>query len=206
MLLAILLQAGLAAGASIDRHALVSRHNPSLRAFDTSAPLSVGNGDFAFTADATGLQTFPAAYEGEIPLGTLAQWGWHSSPNPDGFSIDRFRFEEFDSHGRRVGYADIPGDRRTPEIEWLRRNPHRLHLGQLGFYLTAVDELVKDPIDGPTIGLLLCKSRNEIVAEYALRDNTKPLGVAEYQLIEALPDALQTALPSIEQIERELAG
>jgi hypothetical protein len=80
------------------------------------------------------------------------------------------------------------------------------HLGQLGFYLTAVDELVKDPVDGPTIGLLLCKSRNHFVAEYALRDNTKPLGVAEYQLVQALPDPLQTALPTIEQIERELGG
>ncbi|HEY7223088.1 MAG TPA: PDDEXK nuclease domain-containing protein [Micromonosporaceae bacterium] len=66
--------------------------------------------------------------------------------------------------------------------------------------------LVKDPADGPTIGLLLCKSRNEIVAEYALRDDTKPLGVAEYQLAQALPDPLQTALTTIEQIERELGG
>jgi hypothetical protein len=139
VLLAILLQAGLVAGAPIDRHALVSRHNPALRAFDTAAPLSVGNGELAFTVDATGLQTFAEAYESEIPLGTLAQWGWHSSPNPDGFSIDRFRFAEFESHGRRVGYADIPDDRRTPEIEWLRRNPHRLHLGQLGFLLRRSD-------------------------------------------------------------------
>jgi hypothetical protein len=133
--LLVLLLAGAAAGAPIDRHALVSRHNPTLRAFDTGAPLSVGNGELAFTVDATGLQTFAEAYDAEIPLGTLAQWGWHSAPNPDGFSIERFRFTEFESHGRRVGYADIPDDRRTPEIEWLRRNPHRLHLGRLGFRL-----------------------------------------------------------------------
>lgn len=80
------------------------------------------------------------------------------------------------------------------------------HLGQLGFYLTAVDAQVKDPQDGPTIGLLLCKSKNKVVAEYALRDKTQPLGVAEYQLVESLPPELQTSLPSIEQIERELAG
>jgi predicted nuclease of restriction endonuclease-like (RecB) superfamily len=80
------------------------------------------------------------------------------------------------------------------------------HLGQLGFYLTAVDEQVKHPDDGPTIGLLLCKSKNKVVAEYALRDKSQPLGVAEYQLLEALPPELQTSLPSIEQIERELAG
>jgi hypothetical protein len=78
------------------------------------------------------------------------------------------------------------------------------HLGQLGFYLTAVDEQVKDESDGPTVGLLLCKSRNKVVAEYALRDKTKPLGIAEYQLVAALPEQLRTGLPTIEQIEREL--
>jgi predicted nuclease of restriction endonuclease-like (RecB) superfamily len=80
------------------------------------------------------------------------------------------------------------------------------HLGQLSFYLTAVDEQVKHPQDGTTIGLLLCKSKNKVVAEYALRNVNKPLGVADYQLVESLPPELQTSLPSIEQIERELAG
>lgn len=80
------------------------------------------------------------------------------------------------------------------------------HLGQLSFYLTAVDAQVKHPQDAPTIGMLLCKSKNKVVAEYALRDNTQPIGVAEYQLVESLPAELQTSLPSIEQIERELAG
>jgi predicted nuclease of restriction endonuclease-like (RecB) superfamily len=80
------------------------------------------------------------------------------------------------------------------------------HLGQLGFYLTAVDAQVKHPQDGATIGLLLCKSKNKVVAEYALRDKAQPLGVAEYQLVESLPPELQTSLPSIEQIERELGG
>jgi predicted nuclease of restriction endonuclease-like (RecB) superfamily len=80
------------------------------------------------------------------------------------------------------------------------------HLGQLGFYLTAVDRQVKHAQDNPTIGLLLCKSKNKIVAEYALGDKTQPMGIAEYKLLESLPPELQTSLPSIEQIERELAG
>jgi len=79
------------------------------------------------------------------------------------------------------------------------------HLGQLGFYLTAVDAQIKHPQDEPTIGLLLCKSKNKVVAEYALRDNAKPIGAAEYQLVESLPPELQTSLPTIEQIEQELA-
>ena len=77
------------------------------------------------------------------------------------------------------------------------------HTGQLGFYLTAVDEQVKAPDDAPTIGLLLCKNKNQVVAEYALRNTTSPMGVAEYQLVESLPEELETSLPSIEQIERE---
>jgi hypothetical protein len=80
------------------------------------------------------------------------------------------------------------------------------HLGQLGFYLTAMDRQVKNEHDNPTIGLLLCKSKNKVVAEYALGDKTQPMGIAEYKLLESLPAELQTSLPSIEQIERELAG
>ena len=80
------------------------------------------------------------------------------------------------------------------------------HLGQLGFYLTAVDRQIKSEHDHPTIGLLLCKSKNKVVAEYALGDKTQPMGIAEYKLLESLPAELLTSLPSIEQIERELAG
>jgi predicted nuclease of restriction endonuclease-like (RecB) superfamily len=78
------------------------------------------------------------------------------------------------------------------------------HTGQLSFYLTAVDAQLKSDHDQPTIGLLLCKTQNRVVAEYALRDTNKPIGVAEYQLVETLPVELQINLPSIEKIEQEL--
>ncbi len=78
------------------------------------------------------------------------------------------------------------------------------HLGQLSFYMTAVDKQIKQEQDAATIGLLLCKSKNKVVAEYALHDSTRPMGIAEYQLIESLPAQLQTSLPSIEQLEQEL--
>jgi predicted nuclease of restriction endonuclease-like (RecB) superfamily len=78
------------------------------------------------------------------------------------------------------------------------------HTGQLGFYLTAVDAQLKAPSDAPTIGLLLCKSKNKVVAEYALRGATNPMGIAEYQLVESLPKDLEASLPSVEQIERKL--
>jgi predicted nuclease of restriction endonuclease-like (RecB) superfamily len=78
------------------------------------------------------------------------------------------------------------------------------HTGQLSFYLSAVDAQMKGEHDAPTIGMLLCKSKNKVVAEYALRNIHQPIGVAEYQLTESLPPDLQTSLPSIEAIEQAL--
>jgi predicted nuclease of restriction endonuclease-like (RecB) superfamily len=80
------------------------------------------------------------------------------------------------------------------------------HAGQLNFYLAAVDARLKAPDDKPTIGLLLCKTKNKLVAEYALSGMAKPIGVAEYQLVRALPEPLDTNLPSIEELERALGG
>lgn len=78
------------------------------------------------------------------------------------------------------------------------------HAGQLSFYLSAVDAQVKRDDDQPTIGILLCKSKNRVVAEYALRNLQQPIGVAQYQLVNSLPETLQSSLPSIAQIEQEL--
>jgi predicted nuclease of restriction endonuclease-like (RecB) superfamily len=79
------------------------------------------------------------------------------------------------------------------------------HAGQLNFYLSAVDAQIKAEDDKPTIGLLLCKTQNRLVAEYALSGIDKPMGIAEYQLVRALPEPLDTSLPSIETLEAELS-
>jgi len=79
------------------------------------------------------------------------------------------------------------------------------HAGQLNFYLSAVDAQIKAADDKPTMGLLLCKAKNRLVAEYALSGIEKPMGVAEYQLVKALPEPLDTCLPSIEEIEAALS-
>lgn len=80
------------------------------------------------------------------------------------------------------------------------------HLGQLSFYMTAIDKQLKTEPDNATIGLLLCKSKDKVVAEYALGDKSQAMGIAEYKLQQALPETLESNLPSIEQIERELQG
>ncbi|HSW73212.1 MAG TPA: PDDEXK nuclease domain-containing protein [Chlamydiales bacterium] len=80
--------------------------------------------------------------------------------------------------------------------------------GQLNFYLSAVDDMIKHPTDNPTIGILLCKDRNKIIAEYAFRGIDRPMGVVEYEtmLTKALPEELKSSLPTVKELETELSG
>ncbi|WDQ16793.1 PDDEXK nuclease domain-containing protein [Rhodopirellula sp. P2] len=78
------------------------------------------------------------------------------------------------------------------------------YAGKMNFYISAVDSQVRTEADGPTLGILICKSKSDIKVEYSLRDLTKPIGVSEYQITEHLPDDLRSSLPTIEQIEAEL--
>ena len=139
---------GCGEGGKIDRHALVTRNKPHLTALDTFGSLSVGNGEFAFTVDVTGLQTLPELYSKGVPLGTQSQWGWHSFPNPENYTPEdamrdydfgRGRMEPYSVQFNEKGHAQSAAN-------WLRANPHRLHLGVIGFegvkeeQLSAIDQ------------------------------------------------------------------
>jgi hypothetical protein len=124
------------AAPAIDRAALVRRHNPVLRKLDPLSPLSVGNGEFAFTADVTGLQTFPEEYESQTPLCTMSQWGWHTTPPPPGLDTKALRLTPYDTHGREVLYH-TSSEGQKEVYDWLRENPHRLHLGRVGLHMKA---------------------------------------------------------------------
>jgi predicted nuclease of restriction endonuclease-like (RecB) superfamily len=78
------------------------------------------------------------------------------------------------------------------------------YAGKLNFYLSVVDDVLRTEQDQPSIGLLICQDKNKVVAEYALKNINKPIGVSEYQLIESIPENLKGSLPSIEELEREL--
>ncbi len=78
------------------------------------------------------------------------------------------------------------------------------HTGKMNFYLSAIDDLLKHEMDNPSIGVILCKSKDKFEVEYALRDLNKPIGVSDWVLTEKLPDNLQSAFPTIEQLEQEL--
>lgn len=124
----------------IDRKALVYRNNPHTTSFDSLSSFSVGNGEFAYTVDATGLQTFPQKYRLGVPLGTQSQWGWHSFSNPNNYRHDE-TLRNYNFRGKEEPYAvqfNDPG-RQQAAADWFRVNPHRLHLGIVGFDLSDND-------------------------------------------------------------------
>lgn len=122
----------------IDRQKLLERHNPHLVSVQKETPLSVGNGEFAFTADITGLQTFyEEQKKAHVPLCTMSQWGWHTAPGGDNrneyYTSSQVLKTTYDNCGRTVSYASEcqPGNEEI--YHWLRQNPHRLNLGRIGF-------------------------------------------------------------------------
>jgi hypothetical protein len=131
------LSAGAAAAPAIDRHSLVARHNPHLTAVDAMAPLSVGNGRFAFTADVTGLQSLPDHYwKTGTPIETQARWSWHSNANPNNYKLSDAN-RDYTAHGRTLGY---PTQQNSPAGQWLRENPHTQPLPQIGFVIPAATD------------------------------------------------------------------
>lgn len=120
----------------MNRKTIVTRNHPVLTQLEPRSPLSVGNGEFAFSADFTGLQTFPEAYE--IPLGTQSNWGWHYTGGHEVFSDQDIVYQSFETYGRKVAYPMKP-ENREEAYHWLRQNPHRLQLGRLAFRILKED-------------------------------------------------------------------
>ncbi|MDA3929868.1 MAG: hypothetical protein PF541_13030 [Prolixibacteraceae bacterium] len=122
----------------INRKELVERHTIEINRFDSLSPLSIGNGNFAFTVDFTGLQTFPKEFNKGIPLGTQSNWGWHSFPNTENYSLDQ-TYKSYQVGDKTVNYVhdyrDEIESERAKASAWLRANPHRMNLGSLGFVL-----------------------------------------------------------------------
>jgi hypothetical protein len=124
----------------VNRKQVVQRHKVINTKYDSLSSLSVGNGRFAFTVDVTGLQSFPAAYAGGVPLGTQSEWGWHSFPNPHGYTFSE-TLQPYDIHGRKVTYSVQikEPERHRDAVNWYRQNPHRLQLGNFGMRLLKKD-------------------------------------------------------------------
>src|SRR5213075_1076163 len=126
--------------AKIDRKSLVERHNVHISKVDSLSSLTVGNGNFAFTVDATGMQSFPEAYANGVPLGTESVWGWHSFPNIENLKIEEAQ-KIYELEGRKISYTVQPKEpeRAKKAVEYFRINPHRLQLGNIGLEIKKKD-------------------------------------------------------------------
>jgi len=125
--------------APIDRHALVTRHNIEVHSIDPTSAMAVGNGEFAFNFDVTGLQSFPEYYEKSMPIGILSDWGWHSFPNPNGYTLDRFKMETIKKYDRQFVFPSASTSHPPPDAAYLRENPNRFGLGRIGLEMTHAD-------------------------------------------------------------------
>ncbi|MEE3225652.1 MAG: hypothetical protein VX253_06990, partial [Bacteroidota bacterium] len=154
---------------AINRKAVVTRHNVHISEVDTLASLTVGNGAFAFTTDVTGLQSFPEYYQRGIPLGTLSEWGWNAKPNDQGYSFEE-TLKNYDQNGRKVSYAtQVKSPQHAKEaVEFFRSNPHRVHLGNLGFELTKKDGTPVKPEDLSDIDQTLDLWTGQLTSSFAV--------------------------------------
>ena len=134
--------------APIDREAVVKRHNVKVTRTDSLSALTVGNGAFAFTVDATGLQTFPEYYKTGVALGTQSEWGWHSFPNTAGYRVEE-SLKEYNLNGRKISYTvQVKQPQRAKEAtEYFRVNDHRLQLGNIGLDIYKKDGTLITVVD-----------------------------------------------------------
>jgi hypothetical protein len=208
----------------IDRYALVNRHNILVEEFDPMAPLSAGNGNFAFTTDLTGLQTFYQEYEQGIPLGTMSNWGWHTIPNKKftGVEFPRHvksfphyenlinspkyqRKETYSYHeveGREVPYEDqIESSPRAMEAaNYFRSNPHRLHLGiiRLKILKSNGEEIVIEDVKNPRQQLDLW--RGEIRSDFKIEGQPVTVRVFVHQQEDLVAARIESPLIESQQL------
>lgn len=177
----------------IDRASLVGRHGPRLDRIDPLSPLSLGNGEFAFSGDITGLQTFPREYENAMPLCTMSQWGWHTTPPPGGLDPKALRLTQYDTHGRPVGYqTSAEGQREL--YNWLRENPHRLHLGQIGLRLLKADGREAQPSDIHDAEQRLDLWRGVLTSRFKLQGRPVTVTTAVHPSLDLLAVSIESSL------------
>ncbi|TKC61520.1 hypothetical protein FBD94_12900 [Pedobacter hiemivivus] len=153
--------------AQINRQGLVQRHQVLVNKMDSLSSLSVGNGKFAFTVDATGLQTFPDAYAKGVPLGTQSEWGWDSFKDTANFKLEE-AYKYYDQHGRKVSYTVQQNEtqRSKDASNYYRQNVHRLQLGNIGLELSKANGKLALPADIKNIKQVLDPWTGEIRSSF----------------------------------------
>jgi hypothetical protein len=191
----VLVSSLLLAQPKINRKELVNRHNVHVTEIDTLASLTVGNGAFAFTVDATGLQTFPDTYKNGVPLGTCSEWGWDSYKNKNQYKFSE-TLKVFKQYGRNISYTT---QLKTPErvknaVNWFRQNPHLLQLGNVGFEIVKKDGTITQPKDIQSISQVLNLWTGEIESCFTVEGIPVKVQTLSHQYKDAIGVKIQSDL------------
>lgn len=182
----------------INRKALVERHTIINNKFDSLSSLSVGNGNFAFTVDVTGLQSFPEAYAKGVPLGTQSTWGWHSFTDTANYDFSE-TLKDYQQSGRKVSYSVQlkEPERKKNAVNWFRQNPHRLQLGNLGFGIIKKDGSTATIADIQNIQQSLNLYTGEIISWFTVEDVPVNVITVCHQQMDAI--AVKVISPLLQQ-------
>jgi hypothetical protein len=187
--------------APIDREALVRRHNVVVRKVDPTAPLTVGNGQFAFTVDVTGLQTFGEYYyKNGIPLETMARWCWAADENPNHYTLDDASNDFRQADGTTIR---LPNKQGSPAGDWLRRNPRQHPLGQLSLEWSDGTKIKTEELTD--IEQTLDLWTGIITSKYKLRGVPVVITTAAHPQIDFLNVRMESALLKQDKLRVKLA-
>jgi hypothetical protein len=179
----------------IDRKAVVQRHNVVVNKIDSLSSLSVGNGNFAFTVDATGMQSFPEAYAKGVPLGTESVWGWHSFPNTEKLKIEESQ-KTYELEGRKLSYTVQlkEPERSKKAVEYFRVNQHRLQLGNIGLEIKKKNGSLATSDDIKNINQQLDLWTGVITSSFTVEDAPVKVLTICHQAQDAVSFRIESAL------------
>lgn len=186
----------------INRKAVVQRHNINITKIDSLSSLTVGNGNFAFTVDATGMQSFPEAYSNGVPLGTQSVWGWHSFPNTEGLKIEEAQ-KTYELEGRKISYTVQlkEPERSRKAVEYFRVNPHRLQLGNIGMEIKKKDGTLATTNDIKNIQQKLDLWTGIITSFFIVEDIPIRVTTICHQQLDAVSFKIESALLNENRIQ-----
>lgn len=184
----------------IDRKAVVQRHNVINNSMDTLASLSVGNGNFAFTVDATGMQSFPEVYEKGVPLGTQSVWGWHSFPNTENLKVEEAQ-KTYELEGRKISYTVQPKEAAAKKaVEYFRVNQHRLQLGNIGLEIKKKDGSLATATDIKNINQQLDLWTGVVTSSFTVENVPVKVVSACHQSLDAVSFNIESPLLEFNKI------
>jgi hypothetical protein len=189
----------------IDREAVVRRHTIHINKADSLSSLTVGNGNFAMTVDVTGLQSFPEFYKGGVPLGTQSTWGWNYLPNENNYRFDE-TLKTYELAGRKIPY---PVQWKEPErnknaSDFFRRQPHRIHLGNIGLEIIKKDGQIATVTDIQNIDQQLDMWSGEIRSRFTVEGEAVEVITYAHQAKDAIGVKINSALVAQRKIQVRL--